>query len=516
MDPVPATPPRAQRKRPHDENSGETPAPKAQKTTHELESEADDQSSPSIKVTKRKKKAPPPAIPATKRPSAKTKARPPTPQTSNQTPNDIFTAPQGTPFTLNFGTPAPESLTPPQPTETHITETDNDPEKTATEKDIFEEFSTFQDEWEADPSVVATDMSKAYGSAPEDPMNCAAPGVKKEWSMIMVSDYRQGLDHYSENPFDFLTAAKFDKLTQFWRGNAAANKALSRIERDCLGETKMKKMLARVVHSAALMKGPRDEWIRSAIASITAQRTTKEQKVTKARFTIDPAKKGYSWVIIPVGAVVFNALEDVRAAMDPRSGTLVLFRPWKNESCPTQHFFATGIHREDDDVSFEIAAADYMEQIKEATAKNKVKILEMTPAPFGDTNEYTTRIKFGFEEGAIPFLINPQKLARRFWTGIGNIKRMRTITYKWPSKCYTCESESHLTSQCPWPETVMDNRRLNAYNCCSHKPGWIEPPKRPKGTQLENDLEVSIMGKKRERKAPDTEKKDVPMDETPT
>ena len=70
-------------------------------------------------------------------------------------------------------------------------------------------------------------------------------------------------------------------------------------------------------------------------------------------------------------------------------------------------------------------------------------------------------------------------------------------------------------SQCPWPETMMDNCRLNAYNCCSHKPGWIEPPKRPKGTQLENDLEVSIMGKKHKKKAPDSEKKDVAMDETP-
>ena len=44
----------------------------------------------------------------------------------------------------------------------------------------------------------------------------------------------------------------------------------------------------------------------------------------------------------------------------------------------------------------------------------------------------------------------------------------------------------------------------------------IKPPKRPKGAQLESDLEVSIMGKKREKKAPAPEKKDVAMDETPT
>ena len=202
-------------------------------------------------------------------------------------------------------------------------------------------------------------------------------------------------------------------------------------------------------------------------------------------------------------------------AMDPRSSTLVLFCPWKNESCPTQHFFTTGIHQDNGDISFEIAAVDYMEQIKESTGKNKVKILEMTPAPFSDTNEYTTQIKFRFKEGAISFLINLQKLAHCFWTGIGNIKRMWTITYKWPSKCFTCKSESHLMSQCPWPKTVMDNHRLNAYNCCSHKPGWIEPLKRPKGVQLENNLEVSIMSKKCKKKALVSEKKDIAMDETP-
>ena len=116
------------------------------------------------------------------------------------------------------------------------------------------------------------------------------------------------------------------------------------------------------------------------------------------------------WVIIPVGAMVFKALEDVCTAMDPRSGTLVLFCPWKNELCPMQHFFTTGIHQDKDNVSFKIAAADYMEQIKELTGKNKVKILEMTPAPFSDTNEYMTRIKFRFKEGTTPFLINLQCL----------------------------------------------------------------------------------------------------------
>ena len=92
---------------------------------------------------------------------------------------------------------------------------------------------------------------------------------------------------------------------------------------------------------------------------------------------------------------------------------------------------------------------------------------------------------------------------------------MRTIMYKWPSKCFLCESETHLTAHCPWPEISVDNRRLNTYNCCSHKPGWIEPPKRPKGESFENDMEITVMGKRHEKRAPDSGKKDDAMDVTP-
>ena len=378
MDARPATPTRVPQKRPHDTNTGKTLAPKAQKMDHEQEFEPEDHTSPTFKVSKRKK-ATHPTLPP-KRPSAKTKARPSSPKPTHQAPPDIFSAPQDSPLTINFGTPAPETLTPHLPLSTLPDEDEHDPNDIASEGRVLDKFSSFQGEWETDPSMVTTDMSNAYSDGIEDPMNCIAPGIKKDWSIIMTNEDPR-LRHYSENPFDFLTAAKFNKLTQFWRGNVKANGALSRIERDCLGETRMNKMLARVVHSAALMKSSRDKWIHAAISSITNQRTTKDQKVLKAHYTIDPAKKGYSWVIIPVGAVVFKVLENVQAAMDPRSGTLVLFRPWKNESCPIQHFFASGIHREDDNVSFEIATTDFMDQIKESTAKNKVRIMEMTPTP---------------------------------------------------------------------------------------------------------------------------------------
>ena len=79
------------------------------------------------------------------------------------------------------------------------------------------------------------------------------------------------------------------------------------------------------------------------------------------RFAIDPVKPGYSWIIIPVRHAIFQAMADVRGALDPRSGSLVLFRPWRDVSCPIQHIYAIGIHLRDDDVPYDVAATDYMD-----------------------------------------------------------------------------------------------------------------------------------------------------------
>lgn len=425
--------------------------------------------SPTVTVTKRKK--PLPTHPIPKRNQAKNKTKAPSP-------------PQLTPFLLNFGTSTFEPRIPNQ----------NNSAPTEEEEDIGDELKGYLDEQVADTAAINPDMLSILVKHPVDSMNCAAPGVKKDWSIILTTEGRQDLNHHSDNPFDFLNATKLDMLMDYWMGDKAAFNALSRIERGSIGEPRVKKVLAKVVHTAPITKGMRDEWVRSAIQSVTAQRTEESQGIAKARVIMDPAKKGYSWVILPVGAAVFKAMEEVRGAMDPRSGTLVLFRMWRNETSRTQHFYATGIHLEDDEVSFEIVATDYRDQISEAIKRNKVTILEMTQATYGDSGDYTTKITFGFEDDKIPFLISPTKLARRFWTGIGNIKRMRNIAYRWPYKCYTCESESHPTTQCPWSAIEIDDRKIDMFNCCHHKPGWVEPPKRPKGAPAETNLEVSVTG----------------------
>ena len=212
-------------------------------------------------------------------------------------------------------------------------------------------------------------------------------------------------------------------------------------------------------------------WIRSAILSAIAQSGVDIEIFAKSRFAINPGKPGYSWLIIPAWFTLFKAIADVRGALDRRSGSLILFRMWKDESCPIQHVYAFGIHLVNDDVPFDVATTDYKEQMNEPLTRGGLRILEMAP---GDVGTYCTVIKLGFTDRKVPFLLKPRQLTPRFWTGPGNPKPIRSITYRWPPKCRLCESESHITAKCPWRDIEIDNRKPNFYNCRFHDPGWVE------------------------------------------
>jgi hypothetical protein len=205
-------------------------------------------------------------------------------------------------------------------------------------------------------------------------------------------------------------------------------------------------------------------------------------------FAIRTSKPGYSWVIFPVGVTIFKALADIQGAMDLRSGTL----QWKDKSFPVQHMFTVGIHCAEDVIPFKVATVDYAEQIREPLIACKLMIIAMTPA-YHNREEYTTKIQFYFDENAIPFLINPQKLTHQFWTGLRNSKAVQSMVYKWPPKCCWCKSESHPTPDCPWQVMMLDNHKPNFHNCHDHGPGWIEPPERPKGMTPARESEIMDM-----------------------
>ena len=88
-----------------------------------------------------------------------------------------------------------------------------------------------------------------------------------------------------------------------------------------------------------------------------------------------------------------------------------------------QHLYAVRIHQENDTVTRKVATADFMGQVSESLRILNLVIEEMVPAHYGEQNEFSTRIKFRFTEGQIPFLITPLVLAPQFWTSMGNMKK---------------------------------------------------------------------------------------------
>ena len=286
------------------------------------------------------------------------------------------------------------------------------PKNTLSEEDINAVLNEYKAEWDQDPEAEIVDMSKIV-SIQNAQMSAKAPAqgsIKQEWSLITHNPARPELDHRSDNPFDFLPNAKLEKLIRFWRGEPEATDRLTTMETNFLAEPRMKKVLAKVVNvgSPTIDNDRKCAWIRSAITSAIIQSGIKTNNFDKLRIAINPAKQGYTWIIIPVRAPVFKELMNIRAALDPRSGTLVLLRAWKEASFPTQHFFAFGIHNLDDSITLEIAIADYREQMQESLAANNITILSMNSALYGDSRRYSVKIKFGFVGNTTPFLINPQ------------------------------------------------------------------------------------------------------------
>ena len=467
-------------KRPHDHeaHSGETPALKKilrnTSASPDPGSGEEEQTSPTVTAARRRK------LQRQSNPKSKVahNALPTLPSTPlftmHVTPDMITTRDDQTtpqiaipndPFVAQ--PPDPSASTVPDPTDINL-----EPVSEVEEDDF---------EWAIDPNAPAIDMANFISAGHDARVEAVTPATREgDWHIIKKDITRPDLEHQSDNPYDFLPSTKLESLARFWRKEFVAPKDLSAMEQRTLGRAEIKKILVKVVSNRPLDNNKKPAWFRAAIISALEQSGVDAQAFAKSHKFIDVKKPGYPWIIIPVSPDVFNALADVRGALDPRSGTLVLFRRWIEVLFPTQHLYAGGIHWEEDIVLREVATADFMEQISESMRVLKFGIEEMTPGRYGDQNDFCTRIKFRFADGQVPFLITPLMLTSQFWTGMGNTKKLRKLNYKWPPKCRLCNSEAHLSRGCPWPGIEISGRKPNFNNCQSHTPGWVEPQLRPK------------------------------------
>lgn len=194
----------------------------------------------------------------------------------------------------------------------------------------------------------------------------------------------------------------------------------------------------------------------------------------KSCMAIDLMNKGYRWIVIPVGVVIFRALAGIRAVLDLKSGTLVLFRFWEEIPCPKQRVYAIRLHHEDNSISLDIAAADYCEQMKEVLGKTGVEILDMKPTKYGDNGTYMTEITLGFKEGTTPFLFPPLKLT----SGLAKTRKISDLSNTNGPQNVTHASQKHtFQKECPWLILEIARKKPNFTNCRFHDPGWEEPIK---------------------------------------
>src|SRR5258706_5581732 len=136
----------------------------------------------------------------------------------------------------------------------------------------------------------------------------------------------------------------------------------------------VKKILVKVVHSGSPLKSDgRTAWLRAATISAIAQSGGKVSDFSKSCLAIDPMKPGYGWIIIPIRAALFKALEGVCSALNLKSGTLVLFRFWREVSCPMQWVYAFSLHLIDDNVPHDVAVTDYKDQNGEGPGQGRCK-----------------------------------------------------------------------------------------------------------------------------------------------
>jgi hypothetical protein len=483
-------------KRAHDENSedahsGVTPAAKRLHFEEQglgPESETDETTSPSATASLIRLRSIPP------HPMSKKQTAQNTPQTQPPTAMPNFlgeTTPDGTITTEEYmpdedmlpmaftetAPPADKQEPPPPPPPAEEVVTDN---MEMEEEKIVDPFTNMLD-WDEDTDNTVEKVLSHWSITNDTQYNATLPDqpeITGEWHIIRLGLSRPDLAHQSDNPFDFLPAGKLDSIIRYIAGQQVDEKSLSSVEQIWLGRPRIRKILVKVVHSGPtpLGRDRKTTWIRAATCSAIAQSGGKVAQFNRSNIAIDPMKPGYGWIIVPVGAKVFKVLEGVRGALDPKSGTLVLFRFWEEESCPKLRVFAIGLHLVDNDVSYEVATTDYQMQTAKALTGGGVRILEMRPAHYGESSVYSTEITLGYTEGTIPFPFNPTKLTRHFWTG-PNVKRARYIEYRWPAKCRTCESEAHVSGICPWPNLEINGRKPSLTNCRFHPPGWVETSK---------------------------------------
>lgn len=328
-------------------------------------------------------------------------------------------------------------------------------------------------------------VPEAPGSARETgkttTTNKNAKKLKIQWIRMNLIEVSDGMRHYSVNPLDFMTTAQVRECFKAAQGQSHKLGKLKKI----LVEAGWK-MLVRAVHEGADPKR-RAAFIKHGVRSaLEVAGSPLNGAITCYSFT----KEKYDWHLIVLTKEAFEALENIRSLLDPRTGVLLLFRPYSPQPYQSQTFTYEGIIDDDDTEEMKAKAIEDFRTLADAHYKANnfpLSVGKIEPTPTKRSPNQMS-VEFVFDDPRRASILRPEMLPQAYhsWSG------KRKLNVYWPSKCRACGSESHRgpMKECPWLSYEAHGVTVSRSAARMYFPGQTAsaPPKRKRQDPEEDEL----------------------------
>lgn len=314
-------------------------------------------------------------------------------------------------------------------------------------------------------SVIITDLSPERDEplAPND----ATAGTstrgkdkpKVHWIQISNAETTPNMRHVSSNPLDFMTEDQANECD-----------AALKDEDHKLGKYKV------------LLVDPGYK----ILIKVVGAQCPDERKPAGALTSYSFIKEKYDWHLVALTKEAYQVIAPLRALLDPRSGVLLLLRPYDTMPNATQRFVYEGIitTRDKAEDAKTQAKDEFREQADRAFGQYNIHVGLITDTPTTkQPNQVTVELIFRNSEEAIT--ITPKQLPRTFEAYDGP----RRINAYWPQTCFTCLSEAHRgpAKDCPWLKHEVGGRGVDPWGAKSLFPGQSTRPKKRKWNEVEQE-----------------------------
>jgi hypothetical protein len=295
----------------------------------------------------------------------------------------------------------------------------------------------------------------------------SAESTKKpriQWIRTDRGDLDATMLHESVNPADFMTTQQYKECVAAAKGKEHKLGKFKHILVD-----PGYKILVKAVQVQCDEK-KHGAWIKHGIQSaLDVAKTDLNGALTEYSFTRD----AYDWHLVLLTKEAYHAIHTARSLLDPRTGALLLFRPFTLRAQPTQTFTYEGITQNDDtEEEKKKAIEEFQTAANTILKKHGIYISAITSTPT-ERSPNQLSVGFTFHDPSKAFPLTPKNLPKTFdsWSGT------RQTNAYWPQKCSTCLSETHRGSgnSCPWLSFERRGTKTNKWAPVNYFPGQTMP-----------------------------------------